>query len=82
MITVPTVHLNGTSRAALLHGYTEAIAKIDEAVTAVRAAAPHGRDYYPQGEDAGITAMREHTARVRKLLDVSAELTIIAESLV
>lgn len=49
---LPSIHLNGTAGADLLAGYREAHEALTRAITAVSAAAPHGRDYYPQGDDA------------------------------
>jgi hypothetical protein len=76
---VPTIHLNGTSRESLLQGYCNAVHALQQAVTAVALACPHGRDYYPQGDGAIHMAMREHEARITKLLEVIKELETIAE---
>lgn len=55
----PTIHLNGTSREALAAPLREAHEKLGEALAALEACAPHGRDYYPQGPQALRAATRE-----------------------
>ena len=78
---LPTIHFNGTSKEALLEGYCEAINAIVEAGRKLAAAAPNGRDYYPQGPKAIQTALDEHDARANKLREVIIELEQIAGSL-
>ena len=74
---VPTVHLNGTSRAELLREYENAIRGVRDAIAAVEGAAPHGRDYYLNGT---LTqAQREHASRVARLVTVQRELERIYE---
>jgi hypothetical protein len=77
---LPTVHLNGTSRAELQKQYEEAHTAIEHAITALAHAAPNGRDYYPQGAHAYGIAAREHESRVERLRNVQAELYAIYES--
>ena len=45
---------------------------VHAAISAVRNAGPHGRDDYPQGEDAIRVAINEHLARTRSLEKVEA----------
>jgi hypothetical protein len=78
---LPTVHLNGTSKEALLDGYCDALTALHGAVSKVQAAGPNGRDYYPQGDKAIQTAMAEHEARLTKLREIITEIETIAESL-
>lgn len=78
---IPTIHLNGTSRDTLLEQVTDAYSAVKAAIAAVQQAAPNGRDYYPQGNDAIGTAMREHADRIRKLTEVANELEEIGISL-
>jgi len=78
MAIVPTVHLNGTSRDALVDQLRAAIEAIHAAESKLTAAAPHGRDYYPQGSDAIRVAQQEHAARLTKLQEIERELTQIA----
>lgn len=73
-MTVPTVHLNGTSRQALLDGYQAAYEAVREAYATLQGTYPNGRDYYPQGPLAIAGAMAEHEARLAKLRTVQEEL--------
>jgi hypothetical protein len=76
---LPTVHLNGTSRDALRLQYATASRAVGEAVLALEEAYPNARDYYVQGADAFSIASREHSARVRTLRDMRADLDRILE---
>jgi len=78
-LAVPTVHLNGTSRRELLEQICTALTALQEAEAAVRRASPHGRDYYPQGEDAIGEALRQHTDRLLRLHAIYVELETIGE---
>jgi hypothetical protein len=73
-ITLPRVHLNGTSRRELIDQYEMALDAVRAALIAVRNAAPHMRDYYPMGNDAFFRAQREHNIRVSTLLTIEREL--------
>lgn len=76
----PTVHLNGTSRDALVAQYTNARVKLHDAIMAVQASAPNGRDYYPQSNEAIFVAQDEHTARLKALDLIYNEITALLES--
>jgi len=76
--TTPLIHTNGTSREALLDGYTTAAAKVREALDALVATAPNGRDYYPRGVEALGRAIAEHDVRVQRLTAVLADLDALA----
>ena len=78
---IPTIHLNGTSRIALLAAHMEAGRKLRAAIDALRETAPHGRDYYPQGNGAISVAMREYQSRLDRLQGVLKELQDIAEAI-
>jgi hypothetical protein len=80
-LTTPTIHINGTSRDELLECLIDARQAVRTAIDAVCTTAPHGRDYYPQGDAAFIKARDEHLARLKRLHDVVAELGEIAESI-
>lgn len=79
VLTLPTIHLNGTSADDLLEQQCNAASAIREAITAVANAGPNGRDYYPQGPQVLAVAMQQHCARLQKLQDVLTELEQIAE---
>jgi hypothetical protein len=78
-LTLPTVHLNGSSREDLMTRYSTALAAVSSALDACYAASPHGRDYYVQEHQLGFqnafyAAYKEHTDRLRKLTEVRDEL--------
>jgi hypothetical protein len=75
---VPTIHLNGTSKAALMEQISNASAAIEEAFIALCEMTPNGRDYYLQGQDAIHKAVAEHQQRKNKVLVVKAELESLA----
>ena len=77
MTTFPTVHLNGTSREALLEGYIDCVNAVRHAVEVCQKNAPNARDYYL---GAGWPAAQtEHEARLAKMESVLAELREIGE---
>jgi len=80
-LAIPTIHLNGTSREALVEGYAEAIHALHEAGRKVAAAYPNGRDYYVQEPGAFGVAQRQHETRMNKLREIIKELETIAEAI-
>jgi len=72
---VPYVHLNGTSREALLDQLREAKTAVEAARDAVGSAGPHGRDYYVISATAFDQAQRDHQSRMERLTSVLEELT-------
>jgi hypothetical protein len=74
---VPSVSLNGTGKKLLLEQYLEAMNKIEDAIAALGATNPHGRDFVGRNDDF-ITARNEHSRRVRALQAVRHELEEIA----
>jgi hypothetical protein len=76
-LMIPTVHLNGTSKQALLDQLGDAIDAVHEAGRKLAAACPNGRDYYTQGSGATLLAVAQHEARMAKLKDVATELETI-----
>jgi len=77
-MTLPTVHLNGTGADDLLADNRAAHNAIRAAYDALRKTAPHGRDYYPQGDEAIQHAVDEYRARLAALHGVMQELDQIA----
>lgn len=75
----PTVHMNGTSREALVEGYLAAHRAIVDAIKAMGECYPNGRDYYTQGPDALKIAMDEFDARRAALGKVASDLMELAE---
>ena len=78
-ITLPTVHLNGTSRDGLLEGYIAAMDAIRLARKALQSAAPHARDYYVQAGDTFCLAQNQHFVRLARLRETLDELNTLAE---
>lgn len=81
ILIVPTVHLNGTSRDDLLEQNVNAMHAVAAAMRALEAAAPNGRDYYPQAPNAITAAKEQHGDRLRSLADVHKELETIATAI-
>ena len=80
-LTFPTIHLNGSSADDLIKQNRNAVYKIQEAMEALRKAAPHGRDYYMQYDGAFAYARTEHENRMTKLKEVFDELNEIVMDL-
>ncbi len=73
-LTIPTIHLNGSSKESLVKDLKNAHTAIRNAIDALRETAPHGRDYYLQGDKAFEKARNEHCERVVKLEAVKKEI--------
>lgn len=58
-VTVPTVHLNGTSFTELRDSYHRAYDAVQDAKELFANATCNARDFYPQGPDAYSAARRE-----------------------
>jgi ferredoxin-NADP reductase len=81
MIT-PVIHLNGSSAETLKMQLKNAAGDLDQAITSLALAAPHGRDYYLLGPDALATAMEEHRDRLKRLTSVLEELNALHHDIV
>jgi hypothetical protein len=77
----PTIHLNGTSKAALLEDWEKAHEALTLGLRLLCQAAPNGRDYYPQGPEAIHKAQIEHCDRVQKIRNVLKDLEELSESI-
>lgn len=80
-MTIPTIHLNGTSGQELLDQVLNACHSLNTALSALDNAAPNGRDYYTQGPAALPMAQNEHQARVTKVRGVLDEMQQLAEAI-
>lgn len=80
-LTLPTIHLNGSSADDLFEKNADAAGAIRAALNAMAKAAPHGRDYYVQGDEAINKAREEYWARWDKLREVLGDLESILESI-
>lgn len=67
MATIPTIHLNGTSKTDLEQEYTAAYYAIGKAFDALAAATLNGRDYYPQHDGAYYQARAERQVALEQL---------------
>lgn len=81
-LSIPSIHMNGTSKNELLEQLQTAYSAVDAAMLALANATPNGRDYYPQGPDAIRKAIIEHGERLAKLTTISKELETIALAIV
>ena len=79
-MTLPTIHLNGTSVEALGEANEQAYQALQLAMSALTQAGPNGRDYYPQA-GAMDKAVDEHCDRMRRLKSVLDELGEMGEYL-
>ena len=79
MTAKPTLHTNGTHPDDLLEAYVAAYRAVGQAIEAVQAASPNGRDYCPQPGDAIGAAIAEQRARLEKLNSVAEEMLALAE---
>jgi hypothetical protein len=78
-LTLPAIHLNGTSADDLLEDQCSAMSAISKAIDVLHRTGPNARDYYTQGPEHFRKAQAEHNARINKLQEVKAEIEQIAE---
>ena len=71
---VPTIHLNGSSGDELFKQAYAAYEAIDIAAQKLHDAFPHGRDYYPQGDNSYPVARQEAISRIQAIENVRGEL--------
>ena len=69
-LTLPTIQLNGTSRATLSDGYGAAYRALQDAIRAFNEIEFHCRDYYVQPAGAWATAVTERDAASAHLRSV------------
>jgi hypothetical protein len=71
VVTLPTIHLNGTSAEALEREYSALYRAVNTASEALAAATCNARDFYPQEPGAWERARAERTEMFRLLEQVS-----------
>jgi hypothetical protein len=74
----PKVNLNGTRGKDLLDQVIDAGHGVSKAMDALDDAAPHGRDYLPQGQGEYPLAAKQHADRMARLKSVYDELQQVA----
>lgn len=70
----PVIHINGTSAAALLEELSNAYNALSNALEALAAASPNGRDYYPLGNEAFFKAQDQHRLRIAAIQGIMLDL--------
>jgi len=70
MTTLPTIHLNGTSREMLLEGYDAAYRKLIKFKHAFRAIEFNARDYYVAETNAWSNACEEREKMVNNISEL------------
>jgi len=80
-LTFPTLHLNGSGYERLFDLHAEANGALRNALNKLAEAAPHGRDFYVQGDGAFEEARKEHEDRLVRIRAVMEEMDSILESL-
>ena len=78
MTTTPNINLNGTAPEALFDQNYAAYKAVQDAMDALCAAAPHGRDYYD--EHRFRAARAEHYNRIKALEGIAHDLEVVALS--
>mgnify|MGYP001604637144 CR=1 FL=1 len=79
-IITPIVHMNGTSRQALVEQLCTAYRAVQDALDALSLASPNGRDYYPEPGRLQ-KAEAQHRARRTQLQAVADSLIAEAEAI-
>jgi hypothetical protein len=81
-LVLPVVHLNGTSRRALIEQRCAAALAIGKAIEGLNRMSPHGRDYYPVPGllEAALDQYRRRVTVLRALLaEVESEIAALDE---
>jgi hypothetical protein len=76
-IILPIIHLNGSAPGTLLTDNMKALGALREAVEELQRAAPHGRDYYPLGDNAIRRALEGHAERLKALETIIADIELL-----
>lgn len=79
-VVVPIIHLNGSSREALIEQLREVAWAVQKAQEALAQAYPHQRDYYPK-DGLYEQAKAQHEWRRKQLADLQASIEAETEQL-
>ena len=75
MVTIPSIHLNGTSAKTLQDEIRKACSDLQMARMAVADLTVHARDHYVKADLSSFTKARdEHVSRLQRLDDIYNEL--------
>lgn len=77
-VTLPVIHINGTSAKTLKDEIKVAVAAIDAAKKSIEAMTVHARDHYVKADKQSYEfARNEHIERLKRLQTTRDELTIL-----
>ena len=80
-ITIPTIHLNGDSRAELVRQNRLVYDRANALLDALTEAGPNGRNFYVQGDDAIKHAQVQHRQRVSAVVSVRTDAEMILHAI-
>lgn len=81
-LPTPCVHTNGSGEKALTEQSRDVYRAIGLTMDAMRAARPHGRDYYPlEDRDALTKAQAAHAKLYKMIHDISDEYIRLADNI-
>lgn len=75
VLSVPTVHMNGTGKEDLVLQMENVYQTINATIDAMCLSRPHGRDYYTQGDNALQVAQKQWEVRMDSLLKIKEDVT-------
>jgi hypothetical protein len=78
-LALPHVNLNGTPRKDLFEGYCAAYEALSQALRALNATNPNGRDYRTDDISLLTKAFRQHYSRIDRLYLIQNEIEALAE---
>ena len=83
MLTLPTIHLNGTTQGELMEQQLQAMTAVRAAINALMHAAPHMRDYPkpPRSQLHYEQAIAEYQSRLERLTAVLNECSDLAQAI-
>jgi hypothetical protein len=76
-LPIPTVHSNGTGAKGLRDQLIAVSRGLRSAMDAMGQAMPHGRDYYPQGDNALSDARKAHQDLIKQVSDIEKKYRVM-----